>query len=209
MYIPKKLQMESQQQIHDFIDEFGFAVLTTSNLTASHLPLLLKREEGELGTLYGHLAKANSHWKSMDCEPILAVFSGPHGYISPTWYDSFPAVPTWNYAAVHIKGEVSLTDEETTLQVLTDTIDKYESGLLSPLNNSASEHGFIPAEYKAKLSKAIIGFKISITSIEGKLKLGQHRTTADQLGVIAGLNQSTRLDDQALLAYTKRHTEVD
>ncbi|WP_285162628.1 FMN-binding negative transcriptional regulator [Shewanella goraebulensis] len=206
MYIPKKLAIQSVEQMHDFIDEFSFAVVTTADLTASHLPLLLKREEGEFGTLYGHLAKANNHWKSMDMQTLLVVFSGPHGYISPTWYDSYPAVPTWNYAAVHIKGEVTLTDEETTLQILTDTVKTYESNLLTPLDASdAEQQGFIPEDYKDKLSKAIIGFKITITEIEGKLKLGQHRSDADQQGVITGLSLSQRFDDKALLAYTKRH----
>ncbi|PMG78061.1 transcriptional regulator [Shewanella sp. 10N.286.51.B7] len=196
MYIPKNLQMESLEQIHDFIDEFSFAILTTQDLTASHLPLLLKRDEGELGTLYGHLAKANSHWKAFDTQAILAVFSGPHGYISPTWYDSYPAVPTWNYAAVHVKGHISLTSSEDTLQILSDTIQYYEPSL-------TESGGFIPEEYKQKLAKAIVGFKIEITHAEGKLKLGQHRSEADQLGVLNGLAKSSRMDDKALLAYTK------
>ncbi|WP_153913189.1 FMN-binding negative transcriptional regulator [Shewanella sp. TC10] len=196
MYIPKKLQMESLEQIHDFIDEFSFAILTTQDLTASHLPLLLKRDEGELGTLYGHLAKANGHWKSFDTQAILAVFSGPHGYISPTWYDSYPAVPTWNYAAVHVKGLISLTSREETLQILSDTIQYYEPSL-------AESDGFVPEEYKQKLAKAIVGFKIEITHAEGKLKLGQHRSEADQQGVLNGLAKSSRLDDKALFTYTK------
>lgn len=206
MYIPKNLRIEDLDQLQQFVAEFGFALITSSDLTASHLPLLLKAEEGEFGTLYGHMAKANGHWKTIDAQTILAVFSGPHGYISPTWYDTQPAVPTWNYAAVHVKGVVSLTDEETTLSILTDTVAQYEPSLLN--KSDLNDEGFIPEAYKLKLAKAIVGFKISITSIEGKLKLGQHRSEADQAGVLEGLSASNRLDDQALLAYTKLKTNL-
>ncbi|KPZ71554.1 Protease synthase and sporulation protein PAI 2 [Shewanella sp. P1-14-1] len=203
MYIPKNLRINDLTSLHKFVADYGFAVITTADLTASHLPLLLKLDEGELGTLYGHMARANQHWKIADGQSVLTVFSGPHGYISPTWYESSPAVPTWNYAAVHVKGTVTLTDDETTLSILNDTIAKYEPSLLS--SETHGHDGFIPPDYKLKLAKAIVGFKVKIDSIEGKNKLGQHRSLADQKGVLAGLSESSRLDDQALLAYTKLH----
>ncbi|MDO6777012.1 MULTISPECIES: FMN-binding negative transcriptional regulator [unclassified Shewanella] len=196
MYLPKKLQMQSNEAL-DFIQQYGFALLSSSDLQASHLPLILKTDADGNHTLYGHMAKANNHWKTLDLQSVLAVFSGPHGYISPTWYDGFPAVPTWNYAAVHVTGTFELTDNNETILHLTDTIAKYEPELLQ-------HGGFIPHDYRDKLAKAIVGFKISITGVEGKLKLGQHRSEADQLGVLAGLAKSTNLDAQQLYQYTKQ-----
>ncbi|WP_144208136.1 FMN-binding negative transcriptional regulator [Shewanella donghaensis] len=206
MYIPKNLAMELEQSIA-LIKQYGFAVITSSDLQASHLPLIIERLDPATNdsthqqtaeyVLYGHMAKANPHWKAMQSQSVLVVFSAPHGYISPTWYDSFPAVPTWNYAVVHVNGTFELTEDAVTLDKLNQTISKYEPSILK-------DGGFIPAEYRDKLSKAIVGFKISITSIAGKSKLGQHRSELDQAGVLAGLAKSGNLESQLLYQYTKK-----
>jgi len=93
------------------------------------------------------------------------IFNGPHGYISPNWYHSKPAVPTWNYASVHIKGRAELLNSEDTAQSLTSLMHKYEPELLV-------KREVVSKEYQAKLSKGIVGFKISLDVIEAKVKLG-------------------------------------
>lgn len=111
--------------------------------------------------------------------------------ISPSWYAKGPAVPTWNYAAVHAYGVVKLLDETQTLDVLDNTIEKYDPELLTLRER-------VTPEYTQKLATAIVGFKIELSQLEGKLKLGQNRTIEDQLGVYSALSKSNRLDEKAL-----------
>jgi len=147
--------------------------------------------------LYTHLAKANSHWQGLAGQEVLMIFSGPHAYISPTWYGKGPAVPTWNYAAVHAKGTVTVLNELDTLNVVNQTVEKYEPTLLknTELFNS---------EFNSRLAKAIVGLKIDITHIEGKQKLGQQRTQSDQIGVFEALQQGD-LEAQLLAEYMKKN----
>ncbi|MEH6465623.1 MAG: FMN-binding negative transcriptional regulator [Shewanella psychromarinicola] len=194
MQVPDKWDMGSKESIHQFIRQYGFASVVSTDLDGSHLPLLLVSSEGEDGTLYGHFARSNSHWKNIANTKVLCIFNGPHAYISPTWYDSHPAVPTWNYSVVHAKGIIELTDDATTAQVLESTIQQYEPALLQ-------SGGFIPDDYQQKLAKGIVGFKIVIDELQGKQKLGQHRNQSDQQGVVKGLSLSNRTDEKQLLDY--------
>lgn len=189
MHIPEKWKMSFTTEMHNFIKEYGFAAVISNDLEASHLPLLLKENEGENGTLYGHFARKNHHWKAANGAKVLVIFSGPHSYISPTWYHTYPAVPTWNYSAVHATGIIQLTDQDTTLTILDETVKKYEPKLT------------IPEDFKSKLSKGIVGFKINIESLQGKEKLGQHRSTEDQLGVTSALSEAESLESQLLYQY--------
>ncbi|OUS24462.1 transcriptional regulator [Thalassotalea sp. 42_200_T64] len=197
MHVADKWNMGSIADLQQFISQNGFAVLVSANFNASHVPLLIASDEGEMGVLYGHLARSNAHAKTISGEPVLAIFSGPHSYISPTWYAATPAVPTWNYGAVHAVGTVELTSDEKTLKILEATIKKYEPELLQQDN-------IMPEQYKSKLAKAIVGFKIVLTKIQGQDKLGQHRKIEDQQGVVAGLSASTSLDAQQLLNYMQQ-----
>ena len=194
MHVPDKWNMGSRELIHQFINQYGFATLVSTDLEGSHLPLLLKASEGENGTLYGHFARSNSHWKHIVNTKVLCIFNGPHGYISPTWYDSYPAVPTWNYSVVHAKGIIELTDDTTTAHVLESTIQQYDPSLLE-------SGSFIADDYQQKLAKGIVGFKIVIDELQGKQKLGQHRNQSDQQGVVKGLSRSNRADEKQLLTY--------
>ncbi|MFM2478272.1 FMN-binding negative transcriptional regulator [Celerinatantimonas sp. MCCC 1A17872] len=189
MHIPEKWKIYSNTEMHNFIKEYSFAAVISNDLEASHLPLLLKENEGENGTLYGHFARTNHHWKAANGAKVLVIFSGPHSYISPTWYETSPAVPTWNYSTVHATGIIQLTDQETTLTTLDETVKKYDPNLT------------IPEGFKSKLSKGIVGFKINIESLQGKEKLGQHRSTEDQLGVTSALSKTESLQSQLLYQY--------
>lgn len=195
MHVAEKWQMNAASEIQDFIHHHGFGVVISPDFEASHLPLLLEAGEGEQGVLYGHFARANHHWKSA-AGNVLVIFSGPHAYISPSWYQSSPAVPTWNYAAVHAVGVLELTDAASTMQMLDKTASKYEPGLE------------IAAEYRDKLSRGIVGFKITINGLQGKEKLGQHRPAADQAGVAKALCQSDSLESQQLYQYMRRRNFV-
>lgn len=193
MHIPKKWQMDPAQ-ICDFISNYSFAVMIDGNFEATHLPLVYKADEGEFGTLYGHVGRANVHATSLQSTQVLVVFNGPHSYISPTWYATKPAVSTWNYAAVHAKGVVEYLNDEQTLSCLDELITKYEPTIL---NNTE----LLPADYQAQLLKGIVGFKITVTSLQAKEKLGQHKSAADQQGVVAGLATEVSTEAKSLLHY--------
>ncbi len=198
MYIPKNMAMESSAQLIEFIAEFPFAVVVSngsSSFEATHIPLIV--ETGSNGQMYllGHLAKSNSQLERL--ANVLAIFSGPHAYISPTWYTNKPAVPTWNYAAVHATGSVELMNSEQTLLVVEKLTRFFEPSLVE-------NKDIIPEAYAKRLANAIVGFRIKVEKLEGKLKFGQHRSKDDQAGVVEGLKRSEHSDSQSLLSYMKR-----
>lgn len=194
MYIPKNMALDDKQAIVELIADFGFGLLISPTLEATHLPLLYEPAEDGQGYLYGHMAKANEHWKQLDGQQVLVVFSGPHSYISPTWYANGPAVPTWNYAAVHCTGRVEILDASATAKAIDHLIEKYEPSLS---RNAA----LMPEEYVHKLSQAIVGFRVVVSSIQAKEKLGQHRKVADQIGVYHALAHSVSTESRALAKY--------
>jgi transcriptional regulator len=197
LFIPKNMLMNELPEQHAFIEQFGFALLVSADLQMTHAPLCLVREEGQFGTLYGHVARANSHWKVLDKSLVKAVFNGPHSYISPSWYATGPAVPTWNYAALHITGMASLLNEAELFTTIQKLVTQYEPALLD-------NETVMPVDYQHKLAKAIVGFKVEVQQIEGKHKLGQHKSGDDQRGTVEGLKRSKHQDAKALLAYMQQ-----
>ena len=115
--------------------------------------LFCDRNEGEKGILYTHCAKANSHWKELDQTEVLVVFTGPHSYISPSWYAQSPGVPTWNCSGVHAYGVVSLLNDSDTLDAVEEVVNKYEPELLI-------KRDIITDEFRDKLLSGIVGFKM-------------------------------------------------
>ncbi|UTW44700.1 FMN-binding negative transcriptional regulator [bacterium SCSIO 12696] len=195
MYVPDKWRMKEADKIYSFIDNYSFATVISGNLDASHLPLLLKFQSDGIPVLYGHFSKANTQIKQIAQTRVLAVFHGPHAYISPSWYANKPAVPTWNYAAVHVQGTVHLTDGDETLKRLDQLIQKYDPGLSAEV---------ISDEHKNKLLNGIVGFKIVVDDIQAKEKLGQHKSSEDQRGVTHGLANECG-DARQLLEYMRKY----
>ena len=199
MYIPNKFKMTEINTKHKFIHEFGFGVIVSSDdgLSATHLPFVLHADEGEQGMLYAHCAKANPLWKNLDGQKVLVIFTGPHGYISPSWYTSKPAVPTWNYTAVHAYGVASLLEPHQTLEAVEQVVEKYEPQLLV-------ERDIVTDQIKHKMLAAIVGFKIKLTKLEGQLKLGQNKSKDDQTGVLNALSNSNNLNALMLSSYMQK-----
>jgi transcriptional regulator len=197
MYIPSNVKINDISVAHDFINEFGFGVVVSSSLTGTHLPFVLHRNEGGNGVLYSHCAKANPHWQELEGTEVLIIFSGPHSYISPNWYAQKPAVPTWNYASVHAYGKVSLLNSHQTLEAVEEVVHKYEPDLLV-------KRDVITSEFRDKLLSGIVGFKIELSNIEGKQKLGQQRKRQDQIGVYNALKNSENLEAQSLAKYMEQ-----
>ena len=202
MYLPSAFRQDDLAELHAQLQASPFALLTSAGaagVQASHLPLLLAPDEGEFGTLYGHFARANPHWRDLQGgAEALAVFSGPDAYISPGWYpakaEHGKVVPTWNYIAVHARGPVELIEEpERLLQIVSRLSDQHESGRERPWAVSDA-----PREYIDSMLRAIVGFALPIRRLEGKWKLGQNRSAADQAGVRDGLAASPSPGDREL-----------
>jgi transcriptional regulator len=200
MYIPAANRVSDTGKINEFIHANGFATLVTigeKGPWASHLPFVF--DEGEDGgRLRCHLARGNEQWRHFDSNPdVLCIFLGPHSYISPSWYAAKVAVPTWNYAAVHVYGRAKVEDDAFLRKTIEDTTSKYESKMPVPWMMP------IPEDYIVSMMRAIVGFSIQITKIEAKFKLGQGRSEEDQLGVLTNLEQSGSLESLSLARFIR------
>ena len=191
MYIPKFNEMTDKEEVREFIRSNSFAILITlagSKSVATHLPLIADSALDASGfpqRLFGHMAKANEQWKEISGE-VLAVFHGPHAYISPTWYGVPSQVPTWNYLAVHVYGKLTLVEQKSELiQILNDSVTFYESSQPKPWRMDSLDDGL-----RDKLLGAIVGFKIEITRVEAKSKLTQNKSDEIQRRVIDVLKQA-------------------
>jgi len=186
MYIPDAFAETDRERLHALIEAYDFAMLITNGgptPMVSHLPFVLDRTAGPHGTLRAHMARANPHWQHFGGE-ALVVFHGPHGYVSPTWYEpGQPAVPTWNYAVVHAYGTPRIVDDPHELRGQLDQLSaKYEAGR-APSWSLASQ----PFNYIDGMLKGIVGFAMPIARLEGKFKLSQNRSAADQRRVARAL----------------------
>ncbi len=184
MYIPAHFREDNHAKLFQFIRDNGFGLLVTAPEgvpTATHLPFSVEAGAGENGVLRAHLARANPQWRHLEAKrEILVVFSGEHSYISPTWYVSTPNVPTWNYAAVHVYGTPRILSADEMHPLLVELTGQYEDEQGWSLDT-------VSAEYTEKLIRAIVGFEIRITRLEGKWKMSQNKPEADRLSAIDAL----------------------
>ncbi|VVO27693.1 FMN-binding negative transcriptional regulator [Pseudomonas fluorescens] len=202
MYTPSNFAINDLHELQQQILGTRLAVLVThgeQGLQASHLPLLLRPDQGSNGTLYGHFARANPQWKALqDGAQALVVFAGAEAYVSPGFYPSKAehgkVVPTWNYVAVHAYGTAEVfTDADRLHNLVSALTDRHEAGRNNPWKVADA-----PAEYIDAMLKAIVGFALPIQRLEGQRKLSQNRSTADIAGVREGLAASPDVHDQAL-----------
>lgn len=170
--------------------------MTDAGLMATPLPMLLAPEEGPFGTLYGHLARANTQWSTAPITDAMALFMGPDAYISPSWYASkqehHKVVPTWNYITVHAYGPIEFFEDEERLRgIVSKLTDHHEQARPAPWAVTDAPKKFIDS-----MLKAIIGIRLPITRLEGKRKMSQNRPEKDRQGVAANLAQSPLAADQ-------------
>jgi transcriptional regulator len=197
MYVPPSFRLDDPTKIAAFVRQYSFATFITDDGNApfaSHLPMLHRSECGNAGALLSHMARANPQWQHFASgREALAIFHGPHGYISPSWYQTKPAVPTWNYAAVHAYGVPKVfSDHGRIVALLEELVTVYESGFEEPWP------GNLPDDYRDKMIQSIVAFEMPISRIEGKFKLNQNRPAADIQNVIETLRRSPDADNQAL-----------
>ncbi len=189
MYLPRHFAEDYRATLHDFIRQNSFGILMSQvegKPFATHLPFLL---DGD--TLVAHMARANPHWRAFAAgEEMLCVFTGPHAYVSPRWYAAENAVPTWNYAAVHVYGTPEIIDDpDAAYADQKRLVAEFEAGADAPWSLDDRD-----PEYVAGMIRAIVNFRIPVSRIEGKFKLSQNRDGQDRARVIDALSQSA---DQA------------
>lgn len=194
MYVPPSFLETDPTKLHDFMEQHSFATLISTHEgepVADHLPLLLDREVGQHGRLIGHMARANSHWQTSANQRALAIFHGPHAYVSPGWLRSQNVVPTWNYVTVHAYGTLRLIEDRDRLRdIVRRTVETYEAHRATPWSMSQPEADFID-----KLLAAIVGFEIDIERLEGKWKLNQNHPAERREQIIRGLRETGRHDE--------------
>jgi len=202
MYIPSSFKMEDVNNMYAVIKENSFATLVSQHNGApfaTHLPLIL---DAENQYLYGHFARPNPQYQDISNQMALAIFHGPHCYISPSWYETGKAVPTWNYVTVHVYGEVILIDDEKELMAsLHDMVLKYEAP------DSPYQLEEVDANFITGMNKGVQGFKIKITKIEGKAKLSQNHSVERQELVINQLEQIQNSDERKIAALMKANLD--
>jgi len=180
MYRPDAFRLDDRQTLLAHANAHAFATVMTQRggaLTVSHLPLLVDYERN---VLRGHLARENPQFGDLAAgAEALAIFHGPHAYVSPSVYLEHPSVPTWNYVVVHVRGRSRLVDEPALRAILDDLVGRFD-----PTGWRLDA----PEEYVRSALDAIAGFEISIEQLEGKWKLSQNRSLAEQKRVAAWLD---------------------
>lgn len=198
LYIPPYFAGE-QAAARDFIAVYPFATLITApnspggEIHVTHIPLLLD----ESGTaLTGHVARPNPHWRIIETSDSVAVFHGPHAFVSRGWYED-PAgnVPTWNYAAVHVSGRAQLQPVEGNRAALEHLAARFEPPGLPE----------IAPEKLQRLPGGVVAFRLPIQRVEVKFKMSQNKSPADRAGVMAGLRATGRPEDQAVAQWMAEH----
>jgi transcriptional regulator len=199
MYSPKFNRVSDRVVLLEAMRAYSFAILfgragggeNEGSAVATHLPLLVK-DEGEHGTLLGHFARANPHWKGLAGSETLVVFPGPHSYVSPRLYTEPLSVPTWNYITVHAYGKLSqIDDDEGKSHIVEELIAAHDPDYLERWRA-------MPDGYRRTMLAGIMGFRIPIDRIEGKFKLSQNRAPQERSNVCEAHAAGT--DDQRELA---------
>ena len=203
IYVPAAFKQSDRDALHALIESFAFATLVSPDAedpTITHLPLLLDRTRGANGTLIGHVARGNPQWRKMQERPgVLAIFQGPHAYVSPSWYGVHPSVPTWNYAVVHARGSARLVEDATALEaIVRRLVETYENSRAVPWRMA------LPDDYQRGMIGGIVGFEIEIAELTGKFKLSQNRTLADRQKVVSAL-QAGSAEEQQVGALMRAH----
>lgn len=186
MYIPNHFREDDQDKLIAFIRQYNFGIVINSNTEkpiATHLPFVVEERNGEV-FLVSHMAIANEQWKYFNDTEVLVIFSEPHAYISPKFYEKKQNVPTWNFVAIHCYGVPQLIEGDAALlQLMKKTILSFESSYLDQFNA-------LDEKYKTGMIKAIKGFEIKVATMQGKYKLSQNKTDKERENIITDFEKS-------------------
>lgn len=195
MFIPDIYKNENQEKINNFLKKNSFGILinqTDGKLWATHIPLVLDINKNGKQILFGHISKENPQWKSFaDNDEILAIFSGPHSYISSSWYDH-ENVPTWNYIAVHVYGKIKIIEGEAVIESLKKLVDKYEQKSENPIRIEDL------SKKTMRQTNGIVAFEIEINEIQAQHKLSQNRDKKNKDNIILQLKKTQSPEANAI-----------
>ena len=202
MYVPSAFAVDDVPRLHGFMSAHSFATLVTTgdgHPFATHLPLLVEPSVEPLGALVGHVARANPQWREMTCGEVLAVFTGPHAYISPSWYADEERVPTWNYTAVHAYGVPAIhSDRQAKADSQRRLIESLDSAWLP-------KHDVLSRKYVDMMLEGIVNFSIAVTRLDSRWKLSQNRGRREMELIAAALEKSGDAGARELAALTRKH----
>lgn len=213
MYVPKHHEEKNISILHALVKTHSLAMWATqgdSELLVNHIPFFLDPTRGNLGTLVGHVAKANRVWQSFSTTVnSVLVFQGAETYITPSWYPSKhghgEAVPTWNYAVVHVHGlPRAIENREWLLQHLNQLTDSHEAEQALPWKVSDA-----PQEFTERLLRSIVGIEIPIAKIVGKWKVSQNRSEPDKLGIVTGLLARDDQQSKEMASLVNQHVSLN
>lgn len=204
LYTPSHFAVSDRAAIARLIRDHPFATLVTPATPEpfiSHLPLLFVAGCEPNGTLLGHMARANPHWQHAADARSIAVFHGPHAYVSPSWYaEPAKAVPTWNYAAVHAHGVLEIVEDPVeTRQILDVLVQRFEGTREAPWRFA------MPEPQRDALVNAIVAFRLRIRTLDAKFKLSQNRPRDDQKRVATALENEGYADAAAVAQWMRTH----
>lgn len=204
VYTPRHFETADRAAIARLMHDHPFATLVTPSAAeahVSHLPLLLVAGCEPHGTLIGHMARANPHWQNAAGMESIAIFHGPHAYVSPNWYADPPnAVPTWNYATVHAQGTLDIIEDATEARGVLDTlVHRFESHREPPWSFA------MPERQRDALVGAIVAFRIRIRRLTAKFKLSQNRSADDRARVVSALEREDHPDAASLAAWMRAY----
>ncbi|WPP50369.1 FMN-binding negative transcriptional regulator [Catalinimonas niigatensis] len=204
MYTPKHYSITDQEEILFFIRRFNFGTIITSRENipmATHLPFIVSKRESKL-ILISHFARANPHWQEITAHQNLVIFSEPHAYVSPGFYDKKQNVPTWNYISVHAYGQAKIIEEqEESLRILENMIDSFEAAYKAQWNT-------LDMGYKLRMLKGIVAFEIEVTELQAKGKLSQNKTEAERQRITASFSQSGSENERLIAEYMQKMNNV-
>ncbi len=187
LFVPEHYRQGDRRALAQAMRDNAFATIISADPagapSATWIPFLIEGTP-ERPVIFGHMARANDQWRSWNAQtPLLALFQGPHHYISPSWYEPGPHVPTWNYVAVQVRGRPRLLEEQAEVEAMLDRlVQQFESARPAPW-----ELGAQPEDYRARQAAGIVAFELMIEEITGAWKLSQRAGAADRGGAIEGL----------------------
>jgi len=202
MYVPKHFAMDDGAELSAFVRSNPFATIVSllnGELVATHAPVLLDGDAAPGGRIVGHFARANGHWRAFDgSSESLVIFTGAHAYVSPAWYNETPALPTWNYAAVHVYGAVHAIEEPSEILPIMDR-------LIAAFDTPGYTRESVSQEYRMRMAYGTVGFELTISRVEGKAKLSQNRPVEDRRSVVHHLSQSRDATEVSLAELMQSH----
>lgn len=201
IYLPKHFSVTDRAQLRAVMDAHPFATLASAGEGEpqfTHLPLIA-RESGDTLTLLGHIARANPHaGRLREGDPVVAIFHGPNGYVSPRSYTTREAVPTWNYVVVHAHGRLARVEDSAGKErILKALIDAHDPAYRAQWDVELSE------DFRERMKGAIVGLQIAVERLEGKFKLSQNRPAQDRANVLAAMDGGGE-DERAMAAWMRR-----